>query len=324
MQLQSKVSIRKYSPGDEQRWNDFVAKAGNASFLFDRRYMDYHSHRFIDHSLMIFVNDNLRALFVANEDGNKIHSHGGLTYGGLVVEHGSRMEEVLRYFFHILKYYSKDFKFIVYKCFPWEFMRYRSQEDLYAMFLLNAELIGRQASSVYQRNAGIPYRRSKKETTSKPATQFSIIKSTDPSTFWSEVLAPNLQERFGTSPVHAAAEMKLLMDLFPSNIHLFQIHDNELLAGAVIFEMDDIVHTQYLSTTENGRKVDALDILIDHLVMNVFKTKSRFSFGTSNGHHGRTLTKGLIAWKEGFGARTSVHDIYLISTDQYHELADYE
>ena len=59
--------IRKYTDADKEVWNAYVAQARNATFLLNRSYMDYHSDRFIDHSLMIFRNDKLYALLPANE-----------------------------------------------------------------------------------------------------------------------------------------------------------------------------------------------------------------------------------------------------------------
>lgn len=309
--------------GDEKAWNDFVSKARNATFLFNRNYMDYHSDRFTDHSLLIFEDQKLSALFVANEDGNVIQSHGGLTYGGMVVEGPARMEDVLRYFYHTLKYYSTSFSTIVYKCFPLEFMRSQSQDDLYALFLLKAGLTGRLASSVYFRQTALPYHRSKRETTNKNH-EFSIARSNDPKEFWTKVLIPNLRDRFAAAPVHSVEEIGLLMSRFPSNIHLFEIRGSDILGGAIVYEMEDVVHTQYLSATAEGRKVDALDVLIDHLLMNEYSGKSKFSFGTSNEDLGRKLNKGLIAWKEGFGARAMIHDVYRVDTSMYKELGDYE
>ena len=38
--------IIKYTPEYRQQWDEYVAKARNATFLFYRNYMDYHSDRF--------------------------------------------------------------------------------------------------------------------------------------------------------------------------------------------------------------------------------------------------------------------------------------
>ena len=46
--------IIKYTPEYRQQWDAYVAKARNATFLFYRNYMDYHSDRFKDYSLLFF------------------------------------------------------------------------------------------------------------------------------------------------------------------------------------------------------------------------------------------------------------------------------
>lgn len=321
------MTVRRYTPGDQHVWNDFVAKAKNATFLFNREYMDYHSHRFVDHSLLVLDGDRLMALFVANEDKDVICSHGGLTYGGLVLKKDVTTEEALSYFYHVLKYYSNSFGSVVYKCFPSEYTQSESAEDLYAMYILKAELIRRQTSSVLERQAALPYRKSKRENVVRPAKlgqQYTIVKTNDPLEFWSKVLTPNLRDRFNAAPAHSAEEMQLLMKRFPSNINLYEIRDNDILGGAVVYIMNDIVHTQYLSATEEGKKADILDVLVDHLITHVFTDKSKVSLGTSNEDEGKKINRGLISWKEGFGARTRVHDIYRIDTSRYIELKDYE
>ena len=52
--------------------------------MFHRYYMNYHQDRFEDHSLMIFKEDRLVAVFPANQREKIVQSHGGLSYGGLV------------------------------------------------------------------------------------------------------------------------------------------------------------------------------------------------------------------------------------------------
>jgi len=47
--------IIRYTSEKVQEWNAFVATSKNGTFLFNRGYMDYHSHRFEDCSLMFFA-----------------------------------------------------------------------------------------------------------------------------------------------------------------------------------------------------------------------------------------------------------------------------
>ena len=42
------MPILRYDPSMAPRWNEFVANSANATFLHDRRYMDYHADRFMD------------------------------------------------------------------------------------------------------------------------------------------------------------------------------------------------------------------------------------------------------------------------------------
>ena len=57
------LSVRRYNDSMKLRWDEFVQESKNATFLFFRNYMDYHSDRFIDNSLMVYdKNDQLFAL----------------------------------------------------------------------------------------------------------------------------------------------------------------------------------------------------------------------------------------------------------------------
>lgn len=78
--------IVRYTPEHKTEWNRFVAQSKNGTFLFDRNYMDYHSDRFLDFSLMFYLEGRLYALMPANKKGDVFQSHAGLTYGGLVMD----------------------------------------------------------------------------------------------------------------------------------------------------------------------------------------------------------------------------------------------
>ena len=96
--------IRKYTDADKEAWNAFVDQSRNATFLLNRSYMDYHSDRFHDHSLMIFHNNKLYALLPANEDGDIFYSHQGLTYAGLLTTGHASAENICQVFVAINTY----------------------------------------------------------------------------------------------------------------------------------------------------------------------------------------------------------------------------
>ncbi|MBR7126549.1 MAG: GNAT family N-acetyltransferase, partial [Prevotella sp.] len=92
------IDIVRYTPSRQQEWNTFVAEAINATFLFRRQYMDYHAQRFADHSLMAYNKGRLVAILPAHEDGEKLCSHNGLTFGGLLTVPRTTTTEVMEVF----------------------------------------------------------------------------------------------------------------------------------------------------------------------------------------------------------------------------------
>lgn len=317
------ISIRRYQSDDASEWNAFLTRSKNATFLFHRDYLSYHAQRFQDHSLVIEREGEIAALFVANEKEDRIESHGGLTYGGLILHQDARLVDVLQYFYHLLKYYSNGFRLVTYKCLPAYFATRASNEDQYAMHVLQAKLLRRDTSSVFDRDR--PTRSEHGRLVSQrrgESGEWKMIETPDPTQFWDTVLIPNLRDRYDASPVHTSEEMKMLMDYFPHEVHVFELHHRELLAGAVVYQMPTVAHVQYISSSANGRHLRATDILILEL-MNRFSKLPYFSLGTSNGEEGHRLNVGLVNWKEGFGARTWTHDIYEVSTDAYTLLSDY-
>jgi hypothetical protein len=316
------VLIERYTAAFTNEWNDFVSKAKNGTFLFHRSYMDYHSDRFTDHSLMIRLKGKLWGVFVANEKGERIESHGGLTYGGLILRVEVRLTDVIQMFKALLEYFEAlRFKKVIYKCVPAYLQSFAANEDMFIMFALEAIVLRRDTCSVITRGQELPYMHGRSQSINEAHKRnFAITTSKDCTRFWNEVLIPNLEQRYDATPVHTAAEMNLLLTRFPGNVLLYEIDG---LAGAVVYVYPDCVHTQYLSTTHDGRQQGALDLLIDYLLKE-YSGKKYFSLGTSNNQGGPDLNNGLLAWKEGFGARTFVHDFYEIDPSKFKLLDRYE
>jgi hypothetical protein len=120
-----------------------------------------------------------------------------------------------------------------------------------------------------------------------------------------------LESSHSTKPIHSLEEIQKLAEMFPQNLKLFLAEkDGIVISGAFIFENQKIVQTQYLANNNLGREIGTLDLIIDHLIKNVYKDKNYFDFGMSNEDQGKFLNIGLIDQKEGFGARAIAHDFY--------------
>ena len=130
--------------------------------------------------------------------------------------------------------------------------------------------------------------------------------------FW-DILAGILMAKHKKKPVHTVDELRLLQSRFPDQIKLHVVRDgSEIVAGIMVYDMGHVVHAQYIASSETGKKTGALDLLIHHLITEVYADRTYFDFGVSTENGGSYLNEGLIFQKEGFGARSVVYDTYEI------------
>jgi hypothetical protein len=315
------IEIVKYSKNYKNQWNEFLLDGKNSTFLFNRDFIDYHSDRFNDYSLIILDEDKIAGLLPANIDDDGIaYSHQGLTYGGFVFCKDEKLNNILIYLHSAIKFLSENgIDKLKYKSFPRFYNTIGADEVDYSLFLLNARLYRRDTASVINLNDKIEYQ-NRRIRAIKKAKQLGVIilEKYSFSEFWNEILIPNLNERFGVNPVHSQVEIELLAKHFPTNIRQFNAYLNDkIVAGTTIFETSIVAHAQYISATNEGRNNGGLDLLFSHLIESQFNDKNYFDFGISNENQGKSLNHGLLDWKEGFGGRTFSHDFYEIETNKY-------
>lgn len=307
------MEIRRYRREDKELWNTFVSKARNATFLFDRNYMDYHADRFDDNSFMFYHKGKLKAVLPANVAGDTLYSHQGLTYGGLLLDKKATVEDVLECFDSLNSWLRENgISKVVYKALPWIYQQYPSQEDLYALtWKCKAQLISRDIASTIVVDNKLRFAESRKSGIRKALSlNIEVGESNDVDGFW-HVLEDNLGNRYNAKPVHTASEMKLLMSRFPNNIKLYVAKMNgEIVGGTLIYVTPQVVHTQYISASVEGKKHGALDLLFDYIINKVYANCRYFDFGKSTEQGGAYLNEPLIFQKEGFGGRGVCYDWY--------------
>lgn len=307
------MEIRRYRREDKELWNSFVSKARNATFLFDRNYMDYHADRFDDNSFMFYHKGKLKAVLPANVAGDTLYSHQGLTYGGLLLDKKATVEDVLECFDSLNSWLRENgISKVVYKALPWIYQQYPSEEDLYALtWKCKAQLISRNIASTIVVDNKLKFAESRKSGIRKALSlNIEVGESNDVDGFW-HVLEDNLGNRYNAKPVHTSSEMKLLMSRFPNNIRLYVAKMNgEIVGGTLIYVTPQVVHTQYISASVEGKKHGALDLLFDYIINKVYANCRYFDFGKSTEQGGAYLNEPLIFQKEGFGGRGVCYDWY--------------
>ena len=307
------MKMIKYHPGLESVWNEFVARSKNGTFLFHRRYMDYHADRFEDFSLMAYDDrQRLVALLPASRHGDRLVSHGGLTYGGLIMGEELSAPEVLCVMdatLDVLR--AEGMSALVYKCVPHIYHAVPAEEDAYGLFVKNARLIRRDISTVIDCAHPLPLEERRARALRKAERGGVQVKESGDFTLFWPILEANLAERYQLTPVHTAAEMDLLAGRFPDHIKFYGAwQEGELLAGAVVYLSACVCHIQYNASSPCGRQLGAQDAIIHRLIDTYGRNKRFIDFGVSTESDGRYLNAGLIAYKEGFGGRAVNYDHY--------------
>ena len=304
--------IKEYTLDLANDWNSFVEKSKNGTFLFNRNYMDYHSDRFKENSLLVYRKGKLYTVLPANRVDDVLYSHQGLTYGGFIMSSKVTALEMTEVFNYVNKYLSQDgIKKVVYKPIPFIYHQMPAQEDLYALFKSNARIIGRNISSTIYQNNKIRFIESRKSGIRKSLKNNIVVKESDDyASFW-KILNDNLLNKYETAPVHSLEEIKLLNSRFPQNIRLYLAYNNNVpIGGTIIYITAQVLHTQYISANNEGKELGALDLIFDQLINKEYKNIPIFDFGQSTEQMGKVLNESLIFQKEGFGGRGVVYDIY--------------
>lgn len=331
------ITIIPYSINRKETWDAFVESSKNGTFLLKRNFMDYHSDRFFDCSLLVYAGispdgefkesglttKDLVAVFPANWDkeNRTVHSHQGLTYGGLLVLPEVTQKEVMDMMQAILQYYRDYMQAVrlVYNPIPYIYSSLPSGEELYALFRAGARLTRRLVSTcVSMRNpmkmATLRMRQARKAV--DHGFYIDRIIEGDIETlreYWT-LLEGVLEKYHNARPTHTLQEMALLMSQFPKNIRPYIVrHEKRIVAGVVVFECRKVAHVQYIASGEEGRTYGALDLLFRHLINERYKQFDYVDFGTSNEDGGRYLNEGLIHQKEGFGGRAVCYDTYEVN-----------
>lgn len=312
--------VKRYNKLDFNHWNTFITQSKNGTFLFHRDFMDYHSDRFDDYSLIILDGEKWIAVLPANIINNEVHTHQGLTYGGLLYYDKIKLATIIEVFKTLLQYlYENNIEKLFVKTIPTIYHQKPTQEMHYVLFLVNARLTRRDSLSVLDLREVNVITKGRKEGVEKGKKSKLIVQEViDLEPFWNKILIPNMTKKYDANPVHSLEEITKLKTAFPDNIRQFNVyHNGNIVAGTTIFVSNCVAHSQYISANENANTNGSLDFLYYELITNIFADKKYLDFGISNEYQGRKLNFGLSFWKESFGASTVVQDFYEVETKNY-------
>ena len=311
------IEIEPYKSSEKKDWDKFNSQAKNQSLLFFRDYMEYHSDRFKDHSLIFRHKGNIVALLPANLSDSTLYSHSGLTYGGFIV--GTEMSSPLMLsVFESLREYMADnnLRTLVYKAMPYIYFKCPFQEDLYALFRNGASLVRRDVGTVVPLGNDVEnhFSRLRRRGVKKALNNGIKVHKTNDYTTFMGIVGEVLHNKYSTKPVHTAQEIEKLAASFQSNIVLYgAFKDSRMVAGVLVYLSNNVAHAQYGFATEEGRNNSALDLLYRSIFLEYKGVKQYFSFGISTENEGQYLNEKLISYKESFGGYSVVSDFYRLT-----------
>jgi len=312
------IRIVQYSREYKSAWDNFIAHSKNGVFLFFRDYIEYHSDRFVDHSLLIYSDDELIALLPANIKDMTLVSHGGLTFGGIVSDEEMRSGLMLEVFDALIAYLrTRGVTRFIYKAIPHIYHSIPAEEDTFALFRHGARIVRRDVSStIDMRKIPVQDKGRKWGLKQSKANGVLVSRSQDFRTFM-EIEETLLQTKYNEKPVHSAAEIDLLASRFPENIKLFAAHvEGKMVAGVIMYESVNVAHAQYIGSTELGRKKSSLDAILSFLLHDYYAGKRYFDFGKSTDRDGIGINAGVLQYKESYGARATTYDFYELNLIQ--------
>jgi len=318
-------TVKQYTSTYYKAWNKFVSESKNGTFLFHRDFMEYHADRFTDFSLLVFEGDNLVALLPANRVGDAVHSHQGLTYGGLVFKGSIGLEKTEGIFEAVCGYFNlAGIRVLHIRQCPLFYCKEACYEIDYLMFKNNARIYRRDMNMAIPLQQGYRISNSKLKYYGRAkATGMVIIQDNDFDAFWDNVLLPRLADKHGSKPVHTKGEINLLHSRFPENILQYNVfYEDEIIAGVTLFKFDTVIKSQYSATTPAGEKLRALDYLFISLTEQYKEQMLYFDRGTVTENQGKDYKKGLVKQKEELGCKVFLQDFYEVETVNFIHLSN--
>ncbi len=296
---QNDIKIVKYNQNYEKIWDEFVKTSKNGNIFHTRKFLSYHpKDRFEDKSILIYKKNKLIAIFPAIEFENKIISHRGSTYGGLVVGVKNRLNDSLEIWQKIIEYYDKTIEFR--KC-EYIFDNYPSREVEFSAKKLGFYEVNEELSTCLDLDFIKLSDRRKRAI--KKCDNLKIVFDDIDYKEYHKILTKNLT-KYNTNPTHSLEEMKTLKKLLPNNYFLVTIYkDNQMIAGIwLVLATNKTAHTFYIAQNYYFSEFQPLSCIVKKIIEYLKKKNYKYlNFGISTENGGKYLNKGLFEFKESFG-----------------------
>ena len=292
------MKIIKYNKTYENIWDEFIKNSKNGNIFHTRKFLNYHKDKFTDNSLLIYNKNKLIGLFPAIEFEEKIISHRGSTYGGLIVRKNNKLNDTLIMWEEIINYYNKTIEFR--KC-EYIFDKYPSSEVEFAAKHLGFVCVNEELSTCLDLNF-IKLTKGRKWAVGKCKNLKIVFDDLDYEIYY-KILSKNL-EKFNSSPTHTLKEMKYLKELLPKNYFLVTIYLEDIMIAGIwlVLATNKTAHTFYIAQNYQYTEYQPLSCVVNYIIKYLQNNNFKYlNFGISTENGGKYINKGLFEFKESFG-----------------------
>jgi len=293
------MKIVKYNAEYAKLWDEFIKNSKNGTIFHTRKFLSYHpKDRFKDKSILIYKKNRLIGVFPAIEFEEKIISHRGSTYGGLIVRKDNKLNSSLEIWQEIINYYKKTIEFrkseYIFDIFP-------SEEVEFAAKKFGFKEIYEELSTCLDLES-IKLTKGRKWALSKCKNLKIVFDDLDYKSYY-QILENNLKKHNST-PTHTLEEMIKLKALLADNYFLVTIYlDEKMIAGIwLVLANHKTAHTFYIAQDYEYSEYQPLTCVVVNIIEYLQKNSFKYlNFGISTEDHGEVINKGLFEFKESFG-----------------------
>ncbi len=309
------IEVKAYQPSDAAAWDGLVADSRNATFQQSRQFLDYHGGRFCEASLMAYRGDKLVAVLPAASMGSdEVVSHPGATHGGIAMSAALYSPSDVRQLWQaaLQLWKERGYGVLRYRPVPPPLMAGACGLDVYWLVQLGARVERADLWNVIDVRHPLRLKKRLKNNLSLARKRGVDVREMDAMAYpaFHALLVECLDERHGAEPVHTLGELVELNERLGARQRLFGAFLDERLVAAtwVFIYGTQVVHTQYIATSEAGRDAGAPGMLLRDVVEALrAEGAERFSFGASTSAGGTVVNEGLYLFKSGFGLGSCTH-----------------
>jgi hypothetical protein len=316
------ITISRLNESERPQWDPFVDASNEGTIFHTLRFLDYHGAKFDEHHLVIRKGQSwlgVMPMAINHTEGRlEAKSPYGASFGGAVFAQDLTHSESMTVFKELADFLrSERITTLSLTLPPVIFDRHPNQTKNLSLHENNFQLSNRDITSVVSLDGEIDalITSRARNMVRKAEKQGLTIQRSAPLEDFQVALDATFRKH-GTTPTHSPDELRILMNLCPSDITVDVAYQDETpVAGICFFRYNNRVNSSfYFANPPEHQNLQGLSLLIVNALKQSQEMGYRwFDFGTSS-----VQTKGrpgVFRFKESFNASGWFRETYEWTVD---------